>query len=71
MPLVLVIGIIYLSEYNGVGKLNDDKLQAANEVVKLIDDYNKGRDTSGSFPMLPQKRKSHIFDGHSQQRIFQ
>lgn len=39
--VVLVIGIICLSEYLGLRKLNDDKLQAANDVVRLIDDYNR------------------------------
>ncbi len=38
---VLVIGVICLSEFSGVGKLHDEKLQAGNEVVRLIDEYNK------------------------------
>lgn len=39
--VVLVIGIICLSECSGVGKLHDDKLQAGNDVVRLIEEYNK------------------------------
>lgn len=38
--LTLVIGVICLSEFSGVGKLHDEKLQAGNEVVRLIDEYN-------------------------------
>lgn len=38
---ILVIGVICLSEFSGVGKLHDEKLQAGNEVVRLIDEYNK------------------------------
>lgn len=34
-------GVICLSEFSGVGKLHDEKLQAGNEVVRLIDEYNK------------------------------
>ena len=39
--VTLVIGVICLSEFSGVGKLHDEKLQAGNEVVRLIDEYNK------------------------------
>lgn len=39
--VVLVIGVICLSEFSGVGKLYDEKLQAGNEVVRLIDKYNR------------------------------
>ncbi len=39
--ITLVIGVICLSEFSGVGKLHDEKLQAGNEVVRLIDEYNK------------------------------
>ena len=39
--VTLVIGVICLSEFSGVGKLHDKKLQAGNEVVRLIDEYNK------------------------------
>lgn len=38
---ILGIGIICLSEFSGVGKLYDEKLQAGNEVVRLIDEYNR------------------------------
>lgn len=39
--VTLVIGVICLFEFSGVGKLHDEKLQAGNEVVRLIDEYNK------------------------------
>lgn len=39
--VVLTIGIICLSEFSGVGKLYDDKLQAGNDVVRLIEEYNR------------------------------
>ena len=39
--VTLVIGVICLSEFSGVGKLHDEKLQAGNEVIRLIDEYNK------------------------------
>lgn len=39
--LILVIGVICLSEFSGVGKLWDEKLQAGNDVVRLIDKYNR------------------------------
>lgn len=38
---VLVIEVICLSEFSGVDELHDEKLQAGNEVVRLIDEYNK------------------------------
>ena len=38
---VLAIGIICLSKYSGVGKIHDDKLQAGNDVVRLIYEYNR------------------------------
>lgn len=38
---VLVIGIICLSEFSGVGELNDDELQSGNEVIRYITEYNK------------------------------
>ena len=43
--LTLVIGVICLSEFSGVGKLHDEKLQAGNEVVRLIDEYNNTHKT--------------------------
>ena len=39
--VVLIIEIICLSENRGIGKLNDAKLQAGNDVVRLIDEYNR------------------------------
>lgn len=39
--VTLVIGVVCLSEFSGVGKLHDEKLQAGNEVVRLIDEYNE------------------------------
>lgn len=39
--VTLIIGVICLSEFSGVGKLHDEKLQADNEVVRLLDEYNK------------------------------
>lgn len=38
---ILIIGIVCLSKCSGVGKLDDDKLQAGNDVVRLIYKYNK------------------------------
>lgn len=38
--VVLVIGVILLSKCSGVGKLSDSKLQAGNEVVRLINEYS-------------------------------
>lgn len=38
---MLIIGIVCLSKCSGVGKLDDDKLQAGNDVVRLIYKYNK------------------------------
>ena len=43
--VTLIIGVICLSEFSGVGKLHDEKLQAGNEVVRLIDEYNKTHKT--------------------------
>lgn len=43
--VTLIIGVICLSEYSGVGKLHDEKLQAGNEVVRLIDEYNNTHKT--------------------------
>ena len=43
--LTLVIGVICLSEFSGVGKLHDEKLQAGNEVVRLIVEYNNTHKT--------------------------
>jgi len=43
--VTLVIGVICLSEFSGVGKLHDEKLQAGNEVVRLIDEYNNTHKT--------------------------
>lgn len=37
---ILAVGIFFLSKYSGVGKLYDSKLQAGNEVVRLLDEYN-------------------------------
>lgn len=39
--VVLAIGIICLSKYSGVGKIYDDKLQAGNDIVRLIYEYNR------------------------------
>ena len=39
--VVLIIEIICLSENCGIRKLNDAKLQAGNDVVRLIDEYNR------------------------------
>lgn len=39
--VTLIIGVVCLSEYSGVGRLHDKKLQAGNEVVRLIYEYNK------------------------------
>ena len=38
--VILVVGVILLSKYSGVGKLYDTKLQAGNEVVRLINEYS-------------------------------
>ena len=43
--LTLGIGVICLSEFSGVVKLHDEKLQAGNEVVRLIDEYNNTHKT--------------------------
>ena len=43
--VILVVGVICLSEFSGVGKLHDEKLQAGNEVVQLIDEYNNTHKT--------------------------
>lgn len=39
--VLLIIGIVCLSKFSCVGGLHDEKLQAGNEVVRLIDKYNK------------------------------
>ena len=39
--VVLIIEIICLSENCGIRKLNDAKLQVGNDVVRLIDEYNR------------------------------
>lgn len=39
--VILVIGVICLSEFSGVGNLWDEKLQAGNDAVRLIDKYNR------------------------------
>lgn len=39
--VVLIIGVVCLSRFSGVGELHDEKLQAGNEVIRLIDEYNK------------------------------
>lgn len=39
--VVLIIGVVCLSQFSGIGELHDEKLQAGNEVVRLIDEYNK------------------------------
>lgn len=39
--VTLIFGVICISEFSGVGKLHDEKLQIGNEVVRLIDEYNK------------------------------
>ncbi|MDE7410652.1 MAG: hypothetical protein K2M94_01255 [Paramuribaculum sp.] len=39
--VVLVSGVICLSEYSGVGRLFDDRLQAGNDVVRMINEYNR------------------------------
>lgn len=39
--VVLIIEIICLSENCGIRKLNDAKLQIGNDVVRLIDEYNR------------------------------
>jgi len=39
--VILAVGVILLSKYSGVGKLYDTELQAGNEVVRLINEYNK------------------------------
>ena len=43
--LTLGIGVICLSEFSGVVKLHDEKLQAGNDVVRLIDEYNNTHKT--------------------------
>lgn len=39
--VALILGIICLTKFSGVGRLNDAKLQAGNDVVRLIDEYNR------------------------------
>ena len=39
--VALIIGIICLTKFSGVDRLNDAKLQAGNDVVRLIDEYNR------------------------------
>lgn len=39
--VILAVGVILLSKCSGVGKLYDTELQAGNEVVRLINEYNK------------------------------
>ena len=39
--VVLIIEIICLSENCGIRKLNDAKLRVGNDVVRLIDEYNR------------------------------
>lgn len=41
--IILVVGVILLSKYSGVGKLYDTKLQAGNEVVRLINEYSRNQ----------------------------
>ena len=43
--LTLGIGVICLSEFSGVVKLHDEKLQAGNEEVRHIDEYNNTHKT--------------------------
>ena len=38
--VILVVCVILLSKYSGVGNLYDTKLQAGNEVVRLINEYS-------------------------------
>ena len=38
--VILTVGIFFLSKCSGVGKLYDSKLQAGNEVVRLLNEYN-------------------------------